>query len=161
LVLNISEQDLLDTSLVDRIQKKYKDTDMYVMSVCAKIESEIASLETEAEREEFMNALGITEPAINVLTQLCIKALDLITFFTVGPDELRQWPIQANSYAPEAAGAIHTDLEKGFIRAEVIKYKDLIELGSEAKVKEAGKAYLKGKDYVVEDGDLLDIRFNV
>ena len=92
---------------------------------------------------------------------MCIKALNLISFFTVGPDEVRQWTIHAGSSAPEAAGAIHTDFQKGFIRAEVIKYDDLMSMGSEAKVKEAGKAYLKGKDYIVEDGDLLDIRFNV
>lgn len=160
-VLNISENGLLDGSLRESIEQKYKDSDMYVMSACAKIESEIAALETEAEREQFLTALGIDSPAINVLTQLCLKALNLITFFTVGPDEVRQWTVSAGSYAPQAAGAIHTDMEKGFIRAEVIKFNDLMELGNEAKVKEAGKAYLKGKDYIVEDGDLLDIRFNV
>jgi ribosome-binding ATPase len=160
-VLNISEADMPDNSFLEGIKEKYKCSDIYIMSACAKIESEIASLETEQEREQFLSALNISSPAINVLTQLCIKALDLMTFFTVGPDEVRQWTIPAGSLAPQAAGAIHTDLEKGFIRAEVIKYNDLIELGSEAKVKEAGKAYLKGKDYIVEDGDLLDIRFNV
>jgi ribosome-binding ATPase len=159
-VLNISEKDLQNNPLLD-IKEKFKESNIYIMSACAKIESEIASLEAESEKEEFLRALGIKEPAINVLTQLCIKALNLITFFTVGPDEVRQWSVQAGSFAPQAAGVIHTDLEKGFIRAEVIKYQDLMELGSEAKVKEAGKAYLKGKDYIVEDGDLLDIRFNV
>jgi ribosome-binding ATPase len=160
-VLNVSEKDLQDRAFLDGIKDKFKASDIYAMSACAKVESEIASLEAESEKEEFLKALGIKEPAINVLTQLCIKALNLITFFTVGPDEVRQWSIPFGSYAPQAAGAIHTDLEKGFIRAEVIKYQDLIDLGSEAKVKEAGKAYLKGKDYIVEDGDLLDIRFNV
>jgi ribosome-binding ATPase len=160
-VLNVSEKDLQNNSLLDNMKEKFKQSNIYIMSACAKIESEIASLETESEKEEFLNALGVKEPAINVLTQLCIKALNLITFFTVGPDEVRQWSVQAGSYAPQAAGAIHTDLEKGFIRAEVIKYQDLMDLGSEVKVKEAGKAYLKGKDYIVEDGDLLDIRFNV
>jgi len=160
-VLNVSEKDLQDDSLLKGIKDKFKASDIYVMSACAKIESEIASLETDAEKEEFLIALGVKEPAVNVLTQLCIKALNLITFFTVGPDEVRQWSVASGSYAPQAAGVIHTDLEKGFIRAEVIKYQDLIELGSEPKVKEAGKAYLKGKDYIVEDGDLLDIRFNV
>jgi ribosome-binding ATPase len=161
LVLNVSEKDLLNNSLFEDMKNRYKHVDIYIMSACAKIEAEIASLESDSDRGEFLKALGIAEPAINVLTQLCIKALNLITFFTVGPDEVRQWPIPAASYAPQAAGAIHTDLEKGFIRAEVIKYKDLIELGSESKIKESGKAYLKGKDYIVEDGDLLDIRFNV
>ena len=161
IILNVSEDDILNSSLVKNMQERYKDADLYIMPACAKVESEIASLETEAEREEFLQALGIKEPAVNVLTRLCIKALDLISFFTIGPDEVRQWTVVAGSSAPEAAGAIHTDFQKGFIRAEVIKYDDLISFGSEAKVKEAGRAYLKGKDYIVEDGDLLDIRFNV
>jgi ribosome-binding ATPase len=160
-VLNVSEKDLQNNFLLESIKEKFKVSDIYIMSACAKIESEISALETESEKEEFLKALEIKEPAINVLTQLCIKALNLITFFTVGPDEVRQWSVGAGSFAPQAAGVIHTDLEKGFIRAEVIKYQDLIDLGSEAKVKEAGKAHLKGKDYIVEDGDLLDIRFNV
>jgi ribosome-binding ATPase YchF (GTP1/OBG family) len=87
--------------------------------------------------------------------------LNLISFFTVGADEVRQWNIHRGSAAPEAAGAIHTDLQKGFIRAEVMKYADLEALGGEDKVKEAGKLYLKGKDYIVEDGDIINIRFNV
>jgi len=161
IVLNVSEDDILNNSIIEDMRERYKDADLYIMPACAKVESEIASLETEAEREEFLQALGIKEPAANVMTRLCIKALNLISFFTVGPDEVRQWTVVAGSSAPEAAGVIHTDLQKGFIRAEVIKYDDLIALGSEAKVKESGKAYLKGKDYIVEDGDLLDIRFNV
>jgi len=161
IILNVSEDDILNNSLVEGIQERYKDADIYIMPACAKVESEIASFETEAEREEFLQALGIKEPAASVLTRLCIRALNLISFFTVGADEVRQWTVAAGSYAPEAAGAIHTDFQKGFIRAQVIKYDDLISLGSEAKVKEAGKAYLKGKDYLVQDGDLLDIRFNV
>ena len=161
IVLNVSEDDILNNSLVESIQKAYDDIDVYIMSASVKTESEIASFEAESEKAEFLQALGIKEPAINAVTRLCIKSLDLISFFTVGEDEVRQWTIPAGSTAPSAAGAIHTDLEKGFIRAEVIKYNDLIELGTEAKVKEAGKAYLKGKDYIVEDGDLLNIRFNV
>lgn len=161
IVLNVSEDDILNNSLVTDMQEAYNNIDISIMSASVKTESEIASFETEAEREEFLQALGIKEPAINAITRLCIKALDLISFFTVGEDEVRQWTIPAGSPAPRASGAIHTDLEKGFIRAEVIKYNDLIELGTEAKVKEAGKAYLKGKDYIVEDGDLLDIRFNI
>ena len=116
---------------------------------------------SEEERREFLKELGIEEPAINMLTRLCIKALDLISFFTVGEDEVRQWTIRAASSAPEAAGAIHSDLQKGFIRAEVMKYGDFVACGSEQKVKESGKLYLKGKDYIVEDGDILNIRFNV
>jgi len=161
IVLNVSEDDIANKDMIDELRENYKDAGIYIISACAKIESEIASLDTDSEKEEFLSALGIEEPAINVLTQACIKALNLISFFTVGQDEVRQWTLKAGSYAPQAAGTIHTDMEKGFIRAEVIKYQDLIDLGTEPKVKEAGKAHLKGKDYLIEDGDLLDIRFNV
>ena len=131
------------------------------MRVSAKVEAEIAALDSEEERKAFLSDLGIAEPAINILTGLLLKTLNLISFFTVGPDEVRQWTVKAGSSAPEAAGAIHTDLQKGFIRAEVMKFKDLNELGAEDKVKAGGKYYLKGKDYIVEDGDILSIRFNV
>src|SRR3989338_4157477 len=158
--LNISEEDLNDTGLIEQLKRDYQ-TVGEVMQVSTKEESEIAKLESEEERKEFLKELGIKEPAINVLTRLCIKALSLISFFTVGPDEVRQWTVRAGSTAPEAAGVIHTDLQKGFIRAEVMKYDDFTSLGSEGKVKEAGKLYLKGKDYIVEDGDIINIRFSV
>lgn len=160
IALNISEEDLNDTGLVGQLNRDYQALGE-VMQVSAKVESEIARLESEEERKEFLKELGIKEPAINALTRSCIKALSLISFFTVGPDEVRQWTVRAGSRAPEAAGVIHTDLQKGFIRAEVMKYNDLTSLGSEGKVKEAGKLYLKGKDYVVEDGDIINIRFSV
>ena len=131
------------------------------MQVSAKVESEIAGLESDEEQRAFLKELGIEEPAINLLTRLLLKTLDQISFFTVGQDEVRQWNIRRGSTAPEAAGAIHSDLEKGFIRAEVIKYDDLVSLGSEEKVRGAGKLYVKGKDYIVEDGDIINIRFNV
>jgi ribosome-binding ATPase YchF (GTP1/OBG family) len=131
------------------------------MQISAKVEAEIIELESGEERERFLKELGIKEPAGDVLSRLCIKALNLISFFTVGPDEVRQWTARSGSTAPEAAGVIHADFQKGFIRAEVIKYSDFVAYGSEAKVKEAGKLYVKGKDYIVEDGDMLDIRFNV
>ena len=160
IALNIGEEDVEDTSLLDSVKQKYEEHKIGVMQVSAKIESEIASLREE-EQKDFLSELGIEEPAINALTRLFYKTLGLISFFTVGKDEVREWMIRKNSTAPEAAGAIHTDLQRGFIRAQVIKYKDLISLGTEAKVKEAGKCYVKGKDYVVEDGDIIDIRFNV
>lgn len=160
-VLNVSEDSLNDTALTEKLRGELAPLGIDVMQVSAKVEREIAGLESEEERREFLKAEGIPEPAIRVLTRLCIKALDLISFFTVGPDEVRQWNIRKGLLAPDAAGAIHSDLQKGFIRAEVIKYTDLAALGSEEKVKEAGKFYLKGKDYVVEDGDIITIRFNV
>ncbi|MFH1645733.1 MAG: redox-regulated ATPase YchF [Candidatus Omnitrophota bacterium] len=159
-VINVSDNQLQDNSFFDIIQNEYKGTDVYLMQVCAKAEAEIAELDA-GDREEFMTALGITEPAINLLSRMCIKALNLISFFTVGEDEVRQWLVKKGASAPRAAGVIHTDLERGFIRSEVIKYNDLVELGSEEAVKAAGKFYLKGKEYIVEDGDILSIRFNV
>lgn len=161
LVLNVSEDDLKNTELLEGLKRRYQPLKIEIMLVSAKVESEIAGLETEKEKQEFLAALGIEEPAINILTRLCIDALNLISFFTVGEDEVRQWTVKRGSSAPEAAGAIHSDLQKGFIRAEVMKFGDLTSLGSEEKVKEAGKFYLKGKDYIVEDGDIISIRFNV
>ncbi len=161
LVLNVSEDDLKNTAFIDGLKRDYEKLKICVMQVSAKVESEIVKLESEEERKEFLQALGIDEPAINILTRLCITALDLISFFTVGADEVRQWTVRARSTAPEAAGVIHSDLQKGFIRAEVMKYSDLKALGSEEALKAAGKFYLKGKDYVVEDGDIMNIRFSV
>lgn len=160
-VLNISEDAVKNTSLQEQLNQEYKSINIDIMQVCAKVESEISRLETEEEKKEFLFALGIEEPAINILTRLCMKALNLISFFTVGSDEVRQWTSAKGSTAPEAAGVIHTDLQRGFIRAEVMKYNDLITLGSEEQLKAAGKFYLKGKDYIVDDGDILNIRFNV
>ncbi|MCM8760757.1 MAG: redox-regulated ATPase YchF [Candidatus Omnitrophica bacterium] len=161
LVLNVSEDALQDTSLLESLRTDLSPQQVEIMQVSAKVEREIAGLESEEDKREFLRAEGIGEPAINVLTRLCLKALDLISFFTVGPDEVRQWNIRKGSTAPEAAGTIHTDLQKGFIRAEVMKYADLEALGSEEKVRESGRFYIKGKDYVVEDGDIITIRFNV
>ena len=152
IVLNMGEDQLKDKPPVEGPN---------IMQVSAKVESEIAALDSEEERKAFLSDLGITEPAINLLTRLLLKTLNLISFFTVGQDEVRQWTVKAGSSAPEAAGAIHSDLQKGFIRAEVIKFNDIKELGSEEAVKSQGKFYLKGKDYVVEDADILTIRFNV
>lgn len=151
-VLNIGEGQLKDKPVVDGPG---------IMQVSAKVEAEIAALESEDEKKAFLSDLGIAEPAINILTRLLLKTLKLISFFTVGPDEVRQWTVRAGSTAPEAAGAIHTDLQKGFIRSEVINFNDIKELGNEEAVKTHGKFYLKGKDYIVEEGDILTIRFNV
>lgn len=161
IVLNVSENALKETALQDGIKRSLEPVKIDAMQVSAKVEEEIMALESPAERREFMQSLGITSPALESLSGLCIKILDLISFFTVGADEVRQWNARKGSSAPEAAGVIHTDLQKGFIRAEVMKYADLEAFGSEEKLREAGKLYLKGKEYVVEDGDILNIRFNV
>ena len=159
--LNVSEDGLKDLTLQEEMKNNLKGAHIDVMQVSAKVEEEIMALESEAERKEFMQSIGISESAVNVMSRLCIRVLNLISFFTVGADEVRQWNTRRNSTAPEAAGAIHTDLQKGFIRAEVIKYAELIAAGGEDKLRESGKLYLKGKDYIVEDGDIVNIRFNV
>ena len=131
------------------------------MQISAKIEDELAALDSKEERETFLRELKIDEPAIDKLTRLLYEALGLISFFTTVNKEVRAWTIKKGSTTSQAAGAIHSDMERGFIRAEVVKYDDLIKLGNEAKVKEAGKLMVKGKDYIVCDGDILHIRFNV
>lgn len=161
IVVNASDDDLKDAAYIDGLIKKYSDRKIYIMQVSAKVESEISQLGSDEEKKEFLAMLGIEEAAIDILTRLCLKALDLISFFTVGKDEVRQWNLRRASSAPEGAGVIHSDLQRGFIRAEVIKYDDLVRYGSEEKVKTAGKLEIKGKDYIVEDGDILNIRFNV
>ncbi|MCK4905397.1 DUF933 domain-containing protein [bacterium] len=161
IVLNISENELSNIENLKKLEQEYQALDIYILQICAKVESEISELETKQEKEEFLAALGIKEPAIDALTRTCIKAIDLISFFTVGSDEVRQWLVKANSSAPEAAGVIHSDLQKGFIRAEVMKYADFLALGSEDKLRQEGKVTLKGKDYIVEDGDIINIKFNV
>lgn len=132
-----------------------------VLLVCAGIEAEIAELETKEERMEFVEAMGLTEPGLNRLIRTCYTLLNLITYFTAGEKEVRAWTIHRGDKAPQAAGVIHTDFEKGFIRAEVIKYDDFVKYGSEAAVKEAGKLGVEGKEYVVQDGDVMHFRFNV
>ena len=118
-------------------------------------------LASEEEKNAFLEDLEIEEDALGILTRLSLRALGLISFFTVGEDEVRQWLVRRNSPAPVAAGVIHSDLQRGFIRAEVMKYDELIEHGSEAELKKAGKMYVQGKDYIVDDGDILNIRFKV
>ena len=108
-----------------------------------------------------MQELGITDTALQLLTSRCIEALGLQSFFTVGEDEVRQWFVRRGASAPDAAGVIHSDLQRGFIRAEVMKYDELVAAGGEDRLKAAGKYYLKGRDYAVADGDILTIRFNV
>ncbi len=160
-VFNVSEEQLADTRLLDKATSISGKEKIEVMQVSAQVESEIAQLDSDEEKADFLEDLGIKEPALEILTACCLKALGRISFFTVGPEEVHQWLVRKNSLAPVAAGAIHSDLQRGFIRAEVIKYQDLMELGSEAAVKKAGKMSLEGKDYVVVDGDILTIRFKV
>ncbi len=132
-----------------------------VIIICAGIEAQIAEMETLQERQEYLEMMGLTEPGVNRLIRSAYVLLNLITYFTAGVKEVRAWTVRRGAKAPEAAGVIHSDFEKGFIRAEVIKYNDFVGLGSEAKVKEAGKMAVEGKEYVVTDGDIMHFRFNV
>lgn len=131
-----------------------------VATMSAKLEQELAQLDADS-RTAFMADLGITESAAQKFVQMCYSALGLISFLTVGPDEVRAWPIKAGTTAVDAAGKIHTDIKRGFIRAETMSYADLKELGEEKTVKAAGKMRLEGKDYIVKDGDIINFRFNV
>jgi GTP-binding protein YchF len=161
LAFNIGENDLDNDSLLEQIKPTCDKEKIEAMTVSAQVESEIALLDSDEEKTEFLEDLGIEEPALGAMTRLCLKALGLISFFTVGKDEVRQWLVRLNSHAPVAAGAIHSDLQKGFIRAEVMKYDELIAAGGEAELKKQGKMYVQGKDYTVVDGDILNIRFQV
>ncbi len=146
-----------DAKIAEEIKKKYNSE---IVFMSAEIEEEISRL-PESEKAEFMKELGIDEPAVDKMTGMVYNGLGLISFFTVGEDEVRAWPVRKGASAVEAAGKVHSDIAKGFVRAELMKYKELIEAGSEAKLKDTGKYYLKGKEYIVEDGDILHYRFNI
>ena len=161
-VCNVNDDDAATGNTYSEAVKKYVEENGGEMLVIgAKIESEIAELESEEDRKAFLEDVGLTEPGVNKVIRAAYKMLDLISFFTVGGKENRAWTITRGMLAPQAAGVIHSDLERGFIRAEVIKYDDLVKYGSELKCKEAGKLAVEGKNYEVQDGDILHIRFNV
>lgn len=146
---------------VDAVREAIKDEDASLMIVAAQTESEIAELDTWEERQEFLAEIGLEESGVARLIRAAYSLLDLQTFFTAGSDEVRAWTFRRGSKAPKCAGVIHTDFEKGFIRAEVIKYDDYVTLGGEAGVRDAGRLGVEGKEYVVQDGDIMHFRFNV
>jgi GTP-binding protein YchF len=146
---------------VDAVKESVKAENAEVLIITAQMEAEIAGLETYEERQLFLADMGLEEPGVNKLIKAAYKILNLQTYFTAGVKEVRAWTIIKGMTAPQAAGVIHTDFEKGFIRAEVIKYNDFVTLGSEAACKESGKMGVEGKEYVVNDGDLMHFRFNV
>lgn len=161
-VCNVDEASAMTgNAYVEQVREAVKDEDAEILVVAAKIESEIAEFETYEERQMFLNEIGLEESGVARLIKSAYKLLNLETYFTAGPQEVRAWTYLKGSKAPQCAGVIHTDFEKGFIRAEVIKYDDYITLGSEAAVKEAGKMNIEGKEYVVQDGDIMHFRFNV
>ncbi|AGB19406.1 redox-regulated ATPase YchF [Thermoanaerobacterium thermosaccharolyticum] len=160
---NISEDDLISGKENDYVKKlkEYAEKEKSeVIVISAKIEEELSSLPDE-EKYELLSEYGLKEPGLNNIIRHGYSLLGLITFFTAGPKEVRAWTIKKGTKAPQAAGKIHTDFEKGFIRAEVISYNDYIEAGGETSAKEKGLMRLEGKDYVVEDGDIVVFRFNV
>lgn len=148
-------------SYVDLLKENVKDEGAEVLTIGAKIEADITELETYEERQMFLEELGLTEPGVNRLIRSAYSLLKLETYFTAGVKEVRAWTIKKGMTAPQAAGVIHSDFEKGFIRAEVMKYEDFTTLGSENAVKEAGKFKVEGKEYIVQDGDIMHFRFNV
>ncbi len=131
-----------------------------MVEISGKVESELVAL-SEGERNEYLDSLGLAEPGLDRLVHAGYRLLGLITYFTVGEDECRAWTVHAGARAPQAAGVIHTDFEKGFIKAEVVRYEDLLALGSEAAARDKGKLRIEGKEYVVQDGDVMHFRFNV
>lgn len=161
-VCNVDEASAVNgNNYVDAVKKAVEEDNSEVLVIAAALESDIAELETEDDKIEFLNDAGLTEPGVNKLIRSAYTILNLDSFFTVGPKEIRAWTIKKGMSAPEASGVIHSDLERGFIRAEVMKFNDFIHYGSEQKVKDAGKLHVEGKKYIVEDGDILHIRFNV
>ncbi|AIM37457.1 redox-regulated ATPase YchF [Sphingobacterium sp. SG20118] len=161
-VCNVDEASVnTGNAYVDQVKEAVKNENAQVLIISAQIESEIAQLESFEERQMFLDDLGLKESGVSKLIVAAYSLLDLATYFTAGVQEVRAWTIEKGFTAPQAAGVIHTDFEKGFIRAEVIKYNDFVELGSEAACKEAGKLSVEGKTYIVEDGDIMHFRFNV
>ena len=146
---------------VEQVREAVKDEEAEVLVISAKIESEISELETYEERQMFLEELGLEESGVNRLIHAAYALLNLQTYITAGPMEVKAWTFRKGMKAPQCAGIIHTDFEKGFIRAEVIKYEDYLQYGSEAAIKEAGKLGVEGKEYVVQDGDIMHFRFNV
>lgn len=161
-VCNVDEASVnAGNAYVDRVKEAVRDENAEVLIISAQIESEIAQLESYEERQLFLEDLGLAESGVHKLIRAAYKLLDLATYFTAGVQEVRAWTIENGFTAPQAAGVIHTDFEKGFIRAEVIKYEDFVQYGSESAVKESGKLSVEGKTYVVQDGDIMHFRFNV
>lgn len=161
-VANVDEDTIMagENEYVKAVREYARQEKTEVVMICAKIESELAELELE-EKTAFLQELGIEESGLSSLIKSTYSLLGLATYFTVGPDEVKAWTFRKGMKAPACAGLIHTDFEKGFIRAEVMSYSDLIECGTELKVKENGKMRLEGKDYIMQDGDICHFRFNV
>lgn len=161
-VCNVDEASAISgNAYVDRVREALKGQENEILVIAAGLESDIAELEDRDDRLAFLQDARLTEPGVNRLVRSAYSMLNLISFFTAGPKEVRAWTTRRGSTAPQAAGAIHSDLERGFIRAEVIKYQDYLDLGSESACRDAGKLAVEGKQYIVIDGDVIYVRFNV
>jgi GTP-binding protein YchF len=161
-VCNVDEKSAVNGNIyVDKVKEALEGSDSEMIVIAGAVEADIAELENSDDRKAFLEDAGLDEPGVDKMVRAAYKMLNLQTFFTVGPKEIRAWTIKKGMTAPQASGVIHSDLERGFIRAEVMKYHDFVTLGSEHACKEAGRFYIEGKNYVVEDGDILHIRFNV
>lgn len=161
-VCNVDEKSAISgNQYVEKVKEFLKGKEAEILIIEGAIEAEIAELENIDDRLAFLKDAGLSEPGVDKLVRAAYKLLNLQTFFTVGPKEIKAWTIRKGMTAPQAAGVIHSDLERGFIRAEVMKYNDFITLGSEHACKESGKFFIEGKNYVVGDGDIIHIRFNV
>ena len=161
-VCNVDDESAVNgNKYVEAVREAVKNENAQILIVAAQTEADIAELDTWEERQEFLAEIGLEESGVARLIRAAYALLNLQTYFTAGADEVRAWTFLRGSKAPQCAGIIHTDFEKGFIRAEVIKYEDFVTLGSEAAVKEAGKMNVEGKEYVVQDGDIMHFRFNV
>jgi ribosome-binding ATPase len=159
-IANVAENGFVDNPMLTALERHAAAEGTLVVPVCAAIEAEIAQLD-EGERAEFLAELGLTEPGLNRVIRAAYRLLGLETFFTAGPKEVRAWTVRVGATAPQAAGAIHTDFERGFIRAEVIAFADYVAGKGEAGAKDAGKLRLEGKEYIVQEGDVMHFRFNV
>jgi GTP-binding protein YchF len=161
-VCNVDEKSAVSgNAYVDRVKETVANEEAEIIVLAVGTEADINELDDYEERQLFLDDIGLTEPGASKLIRKAYKLLKLQTYFTAGVKEVRAWTINVGDTAPQAAGVIHTDFEKGFIRAEVIKYSDYVALGTEAKVKEAGKLSVEGKEYIVQDGDMMNFRFNV
>ena len=161
-VCNVDEASAVSgNAYVNKVREAISGEESGLLVIAGAMEAEIAELDDPDDRRAFLQEMGLTEPGVDKLVRAAYDLLDLQTFFTVGPKEIRAWTIHKGMTAPQAAGVIHSDLERGFIRAEVMKYNDFITLGSEQACKDAGKFHIEGKNYIVEDGDILHIRFNI
>jgi ribosome-binding ATPase YchF (GTP1/OBG family) len=161
IALNVSEEQIGDGAMLRELRERFSGRDLSFVQIAVEAESEIAQLESEGERRDFMEEMGITDTALHILTAEFIRSVGLVSFFTTERGEFRQWFVRKGAPAPEAAGKIHGDMERGFIRAEIVHHDDLVECGSEDAAKAAGKYHVKGKEYEVQDGDVVKILFNV